>query len=403
MQFASSPWITAGVALVGTSTIAAIPVARPLPDLLDLQSRAVELTAGEESILTPWMDAFNEASVGASQLADNFFLAPGVGLQQAIVNQVTYLGQVIDGTTSVADAIEKIGANASNVLTGITGIDATSSIASTVQDHTLDFLHTEIASLIPSQLPASEAGTVEAIINVLSSPASGMLIGDLGPIISPGVGLLNGVEALVADPTLTNLLALPADVVGGFFNGATLNLDALVPLIGESGILPAGTEIDGLSYAFGGLLSAGSVESGYDFYNSSGDVVSSVNGAGGSMLNSLGLIVSTTFDGIPIKDLSIPGEPVGPLSSLEGLSQAVSALLGSNWDGKNSVPIPPLSGLTFPTLPSDSGSAAAALSTDWLNALNVDDIGGADLLASLNPGDLAALPEQIINALVGLF
>ena len=58
---------------------------------------------------------------------------------------------------------------------------------------------------------------------------------------------------------MSDLLNVPANVVNSFFNGADLNLDALVPLIAKSGLLPTGTTISALDYAFGGLLSTGSV------------------------------------------------------------------------------------------------------------------------------------------------
>ena len=111
-------------------------------------------------------------------------------------------------------------------------------------------------------LPAGvDPATVTQVLDVLASPASGLLIGAVGPVISPGVALLNSALAVGAalqasDPSaaLSDLLDAPANVVNAFFNGADLDLDALVPLIAKSGFLPAGTTINALDYAFGGLL-----------------------------------------------------------------------------------------------------------------------------------------------------
>src|ERR1700760_4005301 len=85
-QVATRHWITAGVAVAGAGLIAVAPGVTPvLPHLQhELQASAVRLTAGWDP-LTAWQNAFDTASANAKTLADNFSLAPGVGLQQAIV------------------------------------------------------------------------------------------------------------------------------------------------------------------------------------------------------------------------------------------------------------------------------------------------------------------------------
>jgi hypothetical protein len=149
---------------------------------------------------------------------------------------------------------------------------------------------------------------------------------------------------------------VPANVVNSFFNGADLNLDALVPLIAKSGLLPAGTTISALDYAFGGLLSTGSVSQGT--YTQGGTLNPGITTPGGSILNSLGLTVTTDALGAPLT-IAIPSHAVGPLGALESISQTVGVLLGDKWDGKKAVQTPPLSGLTLPTL-SDTADTTAA-------------------------------------------
>lgn len=402
MQRADQPWIrspylTAGVALAGAGALAVAPAMPPLPHLPAVRSPEVQLTSGEDSLLSAWVDQFNLASENATTLVNNFGLAPGVGLQQMMVDMVHGdLGIYLP---------------AHPLLSWVFLVGASSDTVSTIQDHTLDTLHSLLASLLPGELPEADKDAAEAIIQLLSSPASSMLIGDLGPLISPGVSLVDSAQAIASaiqggdtSAAVQALLATPADFVGSIFNGATLNLDALIPLI--SGVLPKGAEIDGLSYAFGGLLSPGSVQAGpYEFFNGDGTQVGpTVDAAGGSMLNSLGLDVD--FDGLKI---AIPGEPIGPIAGLEGFSQAVAQLLGATgWGPKSSPavpPIPPLSTLTYPTIPTDSGSAAA-VSADLLNAINVDDLGTTESLAALlngGMGDLAVLPDQVLNGVLGLF
>ena len=236
-----------------------------------------------------------------------------------------------------------------------------------------------LASLLPGFLPPGiDAAAVTQVLQVLSSPLSGLLIGAVGPVISPGVALLNSVLAVGAalqasDPSaaLSDLLDAPANAVNAFFNGADLNLDALVPLIANAGILPAGTTIDALDYAFGGLLSVGSVSQGT--YTQGGTLDPGITTPGGSILNSLGLTVTTDALGVPLT-LAIPSNAVGPLGALESISQTVGVLLGDHWDGKNAVQTPPLSGLQFPTL-SDTAEDPAAVNaatndTTAVNALS---------------------------------
>jgi hypothetical protein len=400
VQLATRPWITAGVALVGATSIAAIPMAHPLPDLLDLQSRAVRLTSGLDP-LTAWVDQFNEASANATILADDFGLAPGVGLQQAIVNQVGFLDQVINDPSSFSTVLTDFGNNLDTVLSSLFLVGASKDTITTVETHTLDSLHGVAASLLPSGLPTADQPAVEAIIQLLSSPASAMLIGDLGPFISPWVAGLNSAEAIVGalqsgDTTaaLQDLLDAPANFVGSFFNGATLNLDALVPLLSKLNLLPAGTELTGLSYAFGGLFSPGSVSVGpYEFFNSSGTAIGhSIPAVGGSIFNSVGLNVDLNGTAI-----DIPGEPVGPISAWEGFSQTIGDLLGDGWDGKKAVPVPPLSTLDFPTLDASSASDAASILT--ADTLPTDT---ATSLSSML-GDLGALPSDFASILTSLF
>lgn len=382
-QVATHHWITAGVAVAGL--IAVAPGVNPvLPHLQhELQASAVRLTAGWDP-LAAWQNAFNTASGNASTIADNFLLAPGVGLQQAIVNQVGYLNQVLNDPSSLGTVLTQIASNAQTVASGLTGVNANAATATAANAHSVDTLHGILASTLPTMLPPDvDAATVTQILNVLESPLSGLLIGAVGPVISPGVALLNTVLAVGAalqasDPSaaLSNLLDAPANMVNAFFNGADLNLDALAPLINKSGILPAGTTINALDYAFGGLLSVGSVSQGT--YTQGGTLNPGITTPGGSILNSLGLNITTDALGVPLT-LDIPSHAVGPLGALESISQTVGVLLGDHWDGKKAVQVPPLSGLHFPTL-SDTAEDPAA-------------VNAATVTPATAPADPASLPS----------
>lgn len=404
MPLAARPWITTGIAIVGTSLIAVTPVTPALPDLPDIQSPAVQLTGVE--------DLFNTASANATTLADNFYLAPGVGLQQAIVNQAGFQDQLLNGAdpTTVAAAMQ---ANQQAVASGFALINSGQSptaFADTVADvipHTLNnqldlsqlgngmltvghqLLLSQIGSFLP---PSIDPATVTSVLDFLSSPASGVIIGDLGPGISPFVALGN---AISSGANLQTILAAP---LNGFLNGADLNLDALIPTIQGAGLLPAGTTINSLDLALGGLLTPGMVGAG-PYTGAAGSIATT----GGSIFNSLGLNL-TLANGItsplPIPGpltLDVPSAGVGPIGALLGLSETNGVLLGDGWDGKNAVQLPPLSGLTFPTLPvSDMSTAAIAPAGDLTTSLN-------DLLTSLDGGDLANVSQELTNVWASLF
>jgi hypothetical protein len=240
VQSALQPYATAGVAIVGASLIAVTPVAAPYPGINTV--RDVALTAGGDStsgpFFDPFIDPFNTASDNATQLLHNFGLAPGVGLQQAIVNQAGFLQDFFNDPTSstLADITEQTQDNLKAVITGFTGIDMSADTQSVVFAHTLDAgLRTTLISLIGGFLPPSiDPDTVTTILDFLSSPLSGIIIGELGPFISPLVALMNSMND--GDSFSETL----ANTVGAFFNGADLNLDSLLPAINDAGILPSG-------------------------------------------------------------------------------------------------------------------------------------------------------------------
>lgn len=175
-----------------------------------------------------------------------------------------------------------------------------------------------------------ESAFVTGLTNVAASPASGVLLGALGPFVSPGVALWNSAGSVFADLTNSNataalghLLDTPANVVDAFFNGATLNLDALAPtfqpfVIGGSN---GGEQLDGLSFAFGGLFSPGQVVAGANG--------PSYHGTGGSILNALGLDLSFyPPDDFAGGTLSAPPIPVGPIAATAGLISILGHALG---------------------------------------------------------------------------
>ncbi|WP_409436877.1 outer membrane porin GjpA [Mycobacterium sp. SMC-14] len=343
------PYATVGVAIVGAGLFAATPVVAPLPDINTIREVALAAGGGLPDLLAPWIDQYNGASENATTLMNNFFLAPGVGLQQMIANMSGYWQDFFNDPTSntVTEVNTQIQDNLAAVVTGYALQNATSATTATVTEHTLDGTpgllgsgHGQLFSILPSFLPADQAPMITPIIDFMASPASGIIMGGLGPWISPWIALLNSINA--GDGWNETL----ASMVGAVFNGADLNLDSLLPAINGAGFFPPGLGMTELDIAFGGLLSTGSVMAG-PYEVGEGEIPA----VGGSIFNSLGLALG----GVPVLgSISADSQAIGPLGTWEGLAQTIASLLG--WDGSGA----PLAGVDLPVIPADVFDAGAA-------------------------------------------
>jgi hypothetical protein len=394
---ALKPYATAGVAIVGAGVLAVTPAAAPSPNLSRVGD--VALTADGSpfgDFLAPWLDQYNSAAENTTQLANNFFVAPWVGLQQAIANQGDFWQQLADDPTKLGEVTLAMQDNVKAVLDSYTLLGASDDTVATVTGHTLSgdpdaglLGHYDLVSFLPTlvdggliPLPeGTDPDMVTEIVNFLASPASGIIMGALGPAISPWIALSNS----ITDGDGFN--EIMANMVGGYFNGATLNLDFVLPMIDDADVLPEGMSMDHLELAFGGLLTPGEVANApYTFFDSSGDVVNEVPGVGGSILNSLGLQLT----GVPaLNELGFDGHAVGPIAAWQGFSQAVAGLLGADpnawaWAGKNAgtppQADPPLSGGSLPTIPDDffdDGGASNELASTAADSLDWADVAAA--------------------------
>lgn len=405
MELTLRPYALAGVAVIGGTAVAAVPMSQPNWTLPQMRSDAVALTATDD-LLTSIVTELNDASANSTQLFDNFALAPFVGAQQGTVDGFGYLQDLINGT-SFDTVLGDIQTQLTDVLSSFALIGASSDTISTTKGLTLDGLHGVVFQELPTFLPASDAASLTPVLDFLASPASGILLGALGPVVSPVVSLFDSAEAIAAAAqagdsatAFQDLLAAPVDAIGSIFNGATLNLDALVPAINDAGLLPSGDSVSSLSFAFGGLLSAGSVGDSWKV------ATGTIHAAGGSLFNSVGMGLDVQLNGVPIS-LDLSANPVGPIGALEGFDQAVGLLLGDGWSGKGVTPGAPLAGLTFPTIPDTTATGAASslnLSDLFGEFSGLNDLGtnlSADTTASLS--SLTDLPHELVNGLLSLF
>jgi hypothetical protein len=411
MEMARRQYAIAGVTLIGGGFVAAMPAWLPVSLMPQVTSPAVQLASSDAAVdgfLSSVITEFNDASAGSTQLFDNFALAPFVGAQQGTVDGFGYLQDLINGT-SFDTVLGDIQTQLTDVLSSFALVGADADTISTTTGLTLDGLHSLVFQELPTFLPASDAASLTPVLDFLASPASGLLISLLGPVISPEVSLLNSADAIStalqagdSSTAFQDLLAAPVDAIGSIFNGATVDLDSLVPLVNDSGFLPAGDSISSLSFAFGGLLTGGAVG---DTWNVS---TGSIDAAGGSILNSLGMDLNVLLNGTPIS-LDLAANPVGPIGALEGFDQAVGLLLGDNWTGKGVTPGDPLAGLTFPTIPDADVTDAAGASTVNLSDLLGDFSGLNDLGANLSAEAAASLssltdvPHELVSGLLSLF
>ncbi|MBS9533960.1 outer membrane porin GjpA [Mycobacterium sp. M1] len=322
---AHSPWIAAGVALVGAGAIAATPVVASTPALSGLPSHTVQLTAGLD-LFGAWQDVFDTAKANATVLSDN---ADGAS---AAVGQL------------IADLVHGTKIDPKDVLDAIAQPSLDGSISPSPLSLSND-LQALIPLVLPGQLPDDFPLTAEQLTPILSfasSPLSGVLMGALGPSIAPMVALFNSLEDIHSAlsgstpdtaAALQDLVNIPANMVGGLLNGATIDLTGLIPTLTEAGLLPAAMDVTQLSFAFGGLLSPGYTGNDVEgFLNGVED--GSSPGIGGSIINSLGL--TTGLMGFP---LVMDPHGVGPIGAMESLQEIIAMALG--WNGVDN----PLDGL----------------------------------------------------------
>lgn len=364
MNHALRPYATAGIALVGASLIAVTPLTTPLPEgavTRDVELAAIDFTGA-------WEDAFNTAVTNfqdlqtASQDANNALLdalgSPNPDLNLAELGAaLTFLAG--DQKTFI-DPLTHWTINGAGPEGDIT-VDATHAFLYAI-------LTNQAHDFAPELLPAVDP-SIPPIVNFLSSPLSGLLIGAVSPSIAPWVALGNSFGAISedlfgenpnTDAALQELVNIPANMVNGLLNGATLNLDALAPAINDSGLLPEGNSVTSLSFEFGGLLNPGLVGANPIDINTFGDSIP----GGGSIFNALGLTLeaSISLGGPPIV-LTLPFLPhgVGLAGAMVGLEQVVAEWLGGD--------------LVFAPPPDEEMVTGAAAATDSLGGLLADMFG----------------------------
>ncbi|MGO8964519.1 outer membrane porin GjpA [Mycobacterium sp.] len=336
--------------LPSTATAAQITEVTDLDNVLYADDSTVAAQLGADaSALIPTVTSPVTPPLDPIALLEQDFSTTIANAQTVLSADQDALSTLLSGDTAA------ISGNLQTALEAVTLIGAPSVVSSAVTDQTLggvseataggllngglaipiEGVHEQVYDGLLGQgfgVPGgAEGDLIASLDNFAASPLSGVIIGLAGPFISPEVALLNSVDSALTDVTsgdttaaLTEIEDTPINMVDAFFNGATLNLDSLAPLFesfvstGDGG----GESITGLSFAFGGLFSPGSVVDG---------VGGVENGVGGSLLNSLGLELAFQLpDDDAGATVDVPAIGVGPIAAVDGLLSTLGEIFNGS-------------------------------------------------------------------------
>jgi hypothetical protein len=251
MQLALHPYMTAGVALVGSSLIAVTPVAVP-----DIQRHAVQLAATDFPLITP-EELFTDTSANLSALQAQWAADPFPVLTQMMVNQAEYAQDLTTALQGVGSALEStlqgLPAVLQTAFTDITTGDVFDGIVGPEQYLIDGFIGaglplaegiTPIIQGITSNISAvghDQLLLLELIISILYAPnAATVALGAVGENIAND--LADGNSTGLSND-LTNGLST---VLGAYLNGYSIECDSctLDPSLGL---------LTGPSAGFGGI------------------------------------------------------------------------------------------------------------------------------------------------------
>ena len=360
MHQALRPYATAGVTLVGASLIVITPAVAPSAQIAT--ARDLALTAGFSlsDFSDPYVAAYNTAQDNIAQMMASYNAAPDIGFTQAVNNVTGYIQSMIDDPSTIPAMVNALQDDFKNAWSAITLMNASQDTINDVIRHTMDSSYTVgnlsggheiIFNQVPGFLPVDQAASLTPIINFLGSPMSALMLASVSPWIAPWVALGNSwddiSEALRGGDTSTvlqGLINIPANMFDASLNGATLDLDSLLPAINGAGLLPAPLELTHLDFAFGGWFSTGGhVTAGpMHVLDADGNEIAQAPASGGSIFNSIGFDLNTGVALSPT--IHAPSDAIGPLGAWLGLSQVIGAELGwGSWSGKDpvfSIPAP---------------------------------------------------------------
>ena len=364
MQLSPRSYLTAGVAALGVSAVGLAPV-HPLPEhATALPPRVVSglsttLLASSFDPITPWVDTITTSIDNIGALIGFALEKPFPIAQTIIANLGTYFGELTSGNAGLIPGqilgnIEKlftapwnpgetfaleIGPPASGnalVVTNPTNpqlstfsFPAVPSPTGTPQNaFDLNLLLVQLVAGGTQTPPCSTEGICNDVngtniaalaqATTIASPyGPGVVLGLLGPVLSPIAAVINSVTAIVdfigqsdVIGALNELVNIPANLVNGFLNGAVLDLEPIANLLAP-GLFkgPIGLNLGGL--ITGPVPMNGSLD----------PADPPTEFSGGNLYTSL---YADTLFGATAAGINAPGLPTGPIGSLIGMGQFLS-------------------------------------------------------------------------------
>ena len=333
MKIAVGSLTPASLVLASAGIIAVSSAISPLPHL---EKPTVALIAVDDP-LTAWEDVLQTASANATTLYDQWAADPFPALQQVGDNLAGYLANLPGDAGTISTQIVD---------------DLQAAFAAAFEGSTNSFLADAIPALTNYQ----------DLYDFAASPASGVLLGELGTVLSPILALNDSIQDIVSDlsgatPDLTaaldNLLDIPANIADAYLNGQFLDGTSpeidLGSLISALGVAPY-YSVDA-TLPLGGLLSTD----------------------GGSLLSALALSIGYAppcSDDICFGEFSFQlGGAVGPLAALEVLAQDIAqAITPSSPAAADSLPdLSALLGSDLSTALTNVSAEFTTLTTDLLS------------------------------------
>ncbi|WP_343598748.1 outer membrane porin GjpA [Mycobacterium sp.] len=287
----------AAVGVIAAGVIAISPIPPPTPGRPDVDVAAVELSAAANT--------------------DVFFSPAFPALQQTVVTPFDYVGELLTNPGMIGDVAAQVESPAQYVFAPAPLIGPPSGEAAKIAATGLPGDNVKLVSGLG-------AGSVPADLQMMTafaaSPASGVLMGALGPFISPVVALGNSIDAVAGAlgagdyaAAAHDVATAPADVGSSVLNGATLNLDGLIPLLTAEGAIPQGDTLTSLDITFGGLLTPAV----------NGATSQPVDGAGGSILDAISYTAMTSNG-----PETVTGYAVGPVGALPDWTHLLDWIIG---------------------------------------------------------------------------
>ena len=328
--------LTAGIAVLGAGILALAPVQAPHQPATALPQRAAAdlgaaVLLSSFDPITPWVDTIttsvdNIVSLIGYAFSDPFPIGsavvsnPGLALSNFTKLFTAPFSPGETGFFEVGTATPTPSEVVYLTVDNSHLSDTTLGDADALNTYGLNLLALQLIVSVAPNPPCEDQGIcndtfpilpISAVLTAINTYASGVVLGLLGPVLAPVAAVINSVTAIIDflgegdfSGAGSELVNIPANLVNGFLNGATLNVTPIVNLFA-----PGVVDFVGLN--LGGLL-AGPVPM-------NGSLVDPADAptefSGGTLFTSLAV---AGYVGV---NVDTPGLPSSPIGSLIGMGQ----------------------------------------------------------------------------------